>query len=81
MARGLATPAFAAQLDDLLAGLGYAMRRRFDAARVREALTRDKKMTAGTLTWILPAAVGRVVQVRDVTAAEIDAALAAIQED
>ena len=81
VARGLATPAFAAQLDDLLAGLGYAMRRRFDAARVREALTRDKKMTAGTLTWILPAAVGRVVQVRDVTAAEIDAALAAIQED
>lgn len=81
VSRGIADPELASSLDSLLQQLGYAMTRRFDPVRVREALTRDKKVSAGTLTWILPTAIGHVTQVRDVTPAEIDAALAVIQED
>ena len=39
------------------------------------ALAGDKKRDRGTLRWILPLAVGRVDEVRDVTQAELEAAL------
>ena len=35
----------------------------------------DKKREKGVLRWILPMAVGVVIEASDVTAAEIDAAL------
>lgn len=69
------------RIDSLLSHLGYATHRRFDAATVADALTKDKKMQAGTLTWILPESIGTVTRVRDVAPAEIAAALAHIQED
>ncbi|HVM31367.1 MAG TPA: bifunctional shikimate kinase/3-dehydroquinate synthase [Candidatus Limnocylindrales bacterium] len=73
--RGLAE-----RIDEVLIGLGFPLRRRFDAAAVRGALGSDKKRVRGRQRWILPVAVGRVAQVDDVTDAELDAALAAIGE-
>jgi 3-dehydroquinate synthase len=48
------------------------------AARILEALTRDKKSKAGRLPFILPAAVGRVEVHDDVSRAEIVGALRAL---
>ena len=80
VARGLAEPALAAEIDDVVASLGFATHRSFDPAVVKHALTGDKKVRAGRLRWILPEAIGRVTQVDDVTEAEVDAALAHIRE-
>lgn len=80
VARGLAEPALAAEIDDVVASLGFVTHRSFDPAVVKHALTGDKKVRAGRLRWILPEAIGRVTQVDDVTEAEVDAALAHIRE-
>lgn len=74
VARG-ADPGLAAEVDDVVAGLGFAMQRAFDPAVVTRALRGDKKVHAGRLRWILPEAIGRVTQVDDVTEAEVAAAL------
>lgn len=74
VARG-ADPDLAAEIDDVVAGLGFATHRAFDPAVVTRALSGDKKVRAGRLRWILPEAIGRVAQVDDVTEAEITAAL------
>jgi len=74
-----ASPDLAAEIDDVVASLGYAMRRAFDPAAVMRALRGDKKVHAGRLRWILPEAIGRVRQVDDITDAEIAAALAHIR--
>jgi len=50
----------------IAAALGYQMRRRFDAAIVRGALLGDKKRHKGRQRWILPMAIGRVIEVDDV---------------
>jgi len=63
------------RIDALAAALGYQMRRRFDAAIVRGALLGDKKRHKGRQRWILPMAIGRVIEVDDVTDGELNAAL------
>lgn len=80
VARGIAPPSLAAEIDDVVAALGFATHRRFDPAVVKHALTGDKKMRAGRIRWILPEAIGAVVQMDDITEAEVDAALTTIQE-
>ncbi|MGH2455160.1 MAG: 3-dehydroquinate synthase, partial [Candidatus Limnocylindria bacterium] len=71
-------PQLGAELDDLLAGLGFRARHRFDAARVRHAMLADKKRAGGRLRWQLPFRLGEVVEVDDVTDAELGSALDAI---
>jgi shikimate kinase / 3-dehydroquinate synthase len=68
----------AGRLDALLADLGYAPRHRFDPERVRSAMRTDKKRSAGRQRWILPMRIGHVLEVDDVTDAELTAALGAI---
>lgn len=46
-----------------------------DPAKLLVATSRDKKARAGSVTWVLPAAIGRVVLRQDVTAADVRAAL------
>ena len=67
-----------ARLDELLASLGFRLTHRFDQAKVRNAMLADKKRLDGRQRWILPMAVGTVVEVDDVTEPELDAALRAI---
>ena len=73
-----ADPALPQRLDALLHATGFDLRRSFDAAAVRAALTTDKKRSGGRQRWILPMAIGQVIQVDDVTDAELDLALATI---
>ncbi len=68
----------APRLDSLLAGLGFALNRAFDAEAVERALLGDKKRRAGRQRWILPMEIGRVIEVDDVTDAELERALRAI---
>jgi 3-dehydroquinate synthetase len=63
------------RIDARLTDLGFALHRRFDASAVRQALQGDKKRRQGRQRWILPMAVGRVVEVDDVSDAELDRAL------
>lgn len=79
--RGILAPEIATQIDDLLVRLGYETHRAFDAQIVTAALSRDKKVAAGTITWILPTAIGTVEQARDVSPDEVAAALTHIQEN
>ena len=59
--------------------LGFALRRdRSTPARVRAAMLGDKKRRAGRQRWILPMEIGRVIEVDDVTDAELGRALRAI---
>jgi shikimate kinase/3-dehydroquinate synthase len=67
-------------LDDLLAALGFGLRRHFDPAAVRRALETDKKRTAGRQRWLLPVGVGQVVEADDVADSELDRALHAIHQ-
>lgn len=78
--RGILGPEIAMQIDELLGALGYDLHRSFDSGTVTTALTRDKKVSSGTITWILPTGIGTVTQARDVTPEEIAAALAHIQQ-
>jgi 3-dehydroquinate synthetase len=71
-------PALPRRLDTLLTELGFELRRDFDARRVRDAMLGDKKRRAGLQRWILPMEVGRVIEVHDVSAAELGRALRAI---
>jgi shikimate kinase/3-dehydroquinate synthase len=73
-----AEPGLATRIDDLVSSLGYQMRRTFDVASVRAALLGDKKRYQGRQRWILPMAVGHVIEVDDVTDRELDAALSRI---
>jgi shikimate kinase/3-dehydroquinate synthase len=77
-ARG-AEPDLAERIESVVEDLGYQRRRDFDPVAVRRALGSDKKRHRGRQRWILPLAVGHVVEVDDVTDAEIDAALAVIR--
>ena len=72
-------PELAPQLDDLLSRLGFALTRDFDANRVRDAMLGDKKRRDGRQRWILPMAIGTVIEVDDVTDAELSRALAVIR--
>ncbi len=73
-----AQPQLAERIDAVLAALGFALTRRFDASAVIAAARGDKKRVHGVQRWVLPMAVGEVVEVSDVTDAELDAALAVI---
>ena len=63
------------RLDAMLGDLGFGLTRRFDPGVVRTAITSDKKRRAGRQRWILPTEVGRVIEVDDVTDAELRRAL------
>ncbi len=76
-----AAPQLAERIDDLLARLGYTLTRDFDPTAVRAALGADKKRIGGRQHWILPLDIGTVVDVDDVTDAELDRALARITPD
>ncbi len=73
-----AVPHLAERIDDLLARLGYTLTRTFDVRAVKSALGTDKKRVAGRQHWILPMDIGTVVDVSDVTDAELDRAIARI---
>lgn len=73
-----AAPHLAERIDDLLARLGYTLTRTFDPAAVKTALGTDKKRVAGRQHWILPLDIGTVIDVDDVTEAELDRAIARI---
>jgi shikimate kinase / 3-dehydroquinate synthase len=73
-----AEPGLAERIDEVVAGLGYERHRDFDPGAVKQALGRDKKRSHGRQRWILPMAIGRVVDVDDVDESEVDAALRAI---
>ena len=77
VARG-ADAELAPRLDSLLTDLGFTLTRAFDADAVRSALLGDKKRRGGRQRWILPMEVGRVIEVDDVTDAELGRALRAI---
>ena len=70
-----ADPDLGERLDSLLANLGFAPRRTFDAAAVRDAMTGDKKRLRGRQRWLLPMGIGQVTEVDDVSDAELGAAL------
>jgi shikimate kinase / 3-dehydroquinate synthase len=73
-----AEPGLAERIDGVVADLGYERHRAFDPGAVKQALGRDKKRSHGRQRWILPMAIGSVVDVDDVAESEIDAALRAI---
>jgi shikimate kinase / 3-dehydroquinate synthase len=73
-----AEPDLAARIDAVVADLGFSLQRSFDAGVVRAALGSDKKRLRGRQRWILPMEVGRVVEVDDVTDAELEVALRTI---
>jgi 3-dehydroquinate synthetase len=77
-ARRGADPDLAARIDAVAAGLGFPLERAFDAKAVRNALGSDKKRHRGRQRWILPMAVGRVVDVDDVTEDELALAIRTI---
>nr|MBA2631990.1 3-dehydroquinate synthase [Chloroflexota bacterium] len=79
-ARRGADPQLAPRLDALLSRLGFVLRRSFDGGVVRAAMLGDKKRHAGRQRWILPMEVGRVIEVDDVTDAEVGRALRVIGE-
>jgi shikimate kinase/3-dehydroquinate synthase len=74
-------PRFPATLDEMLAGLGFRLRHRFDPVTVRRAMSRDKKRAGGRQRWLLPMGIGSVVEVDDVTDVELAGALRAIGQD
>jgi 3-dehydroquinate synthetase len=76
-ARG-AAPHLGERIDDLLGSLGYTLTRTFDPSLVKAALGTDKKRVAGRQHWILPTDIGTVVDVDDVTEAELERAIARI---
>ncbi len=80
MGRG-AEPGLDEHIDEVTGSLGYELYRDFDPAVVKHALGSDKKRIKGRQRWILPMAIGRVTEVDDVTAAELDAAMRAISPE
>jgi 3-dehydroquinate synthetase/shikimate kinase len=73
-----AEPQLGQRIDDLLARLGYTLTRTFDPVVVRAALGVDKKRIGGRQHWILPMEIGTVMDVDDVTDAELERAMARI---
>jgi len=73
-----ADPDLPARLDALLGGLGFGLTRTFDAGAVSAAMRGDKKRRGGRQRWILPMEVGRVIEVDDVSEAELGRALRSI---
>jgi shikimate kinase/3-dehydroquinate synthase len=71
-------PGLPQRLAALLGELGFATRHAADPGAVRDALGADKKRRSGRQRWILPMAIGEVVEVDDVTEAELDTALRCI---
>lgn len=80
-ARGLLARSEADRIRDLIARLGLPMQvpRPLDAADVAAACRADKKVKAGAVNFVLIRGIGAPVRIADVTAAEIAAALTAIQ--
>jgi 3-dehydroquinate synthetase/shikimate kinase len=76
-----AAPGLAERIDDVVRDLGYELTRDFDPTVVKAALTTDKKRVKGRQRWILPMDIGTVVDVDDVTEAELDAAIAHISAE
>lgn len=74
-ARRGAEAGLAERIDEVIARLGYARTRRFDPDAVRVALRGDKKRLRGRQRWILPMAVGRMLEVDDVTDDELAGAM------
>jgi shikimate kinase / 3-dehydroquinate synthase len=73
-----AEPDLAERIDAVAADLGFALRRSFDLDVVKGALQTDKKRHLGRQRWIMPMAVGTVMEVDDVTDAELELAIATI---
>jgi shikimate kinase/3-dehydroquinate synthase len=73
-----ADPELSPNLDELLATLGFPLRRTLEPQALRQALSSDKKRAHGRQRWILPMAVGRVIEVDAVGEPELDAALRSI---
>jgi shikimate kinase/3-dehydroquinate synthase len=71
-------PELPTRLGALLQELGFAIRHSADPGAIRGAMGADKKRHGGRQRWILPMAIGHVVEVDDVTDAELDAALRCI---
>ena len=76
-----AEPDLAERIDAVIVALGYARRRRFDPVAVKGALRGDKNRHKGRQRWILPMAVGRMLEVDDVTEDELERALRHIHQD
>jgi len=49
--------------------------RDLDRERIKKYLLTDKKSVAGSVFYVLPTAIGRVVITNEVTAAQVDAVL------
>jgi 3-dehydroquinate synthetase len=73
-----ADPELASRIDAVATDLGFPIHRAFDAQAVRAALGSDKKRHRGRQRWILPMEVGRVIEVDDVTEAELEMAMRTI---
>lgn len=71
----------AERIDTVVAGLGYRMTRTFDPGAVKAALAGDKKRLKGRQRWILPMGVGRMLEVDDVTDAELERAMRLIHAE
>jgi 3-dehydroquinate synthetase/shikimate kinase len=67
------------RIDGVLRGAGFELHRAFDPGAVKAALASDKKRARGRQRWILPMAVGTVVEADDVTDGELDRALDTIR--
>jgi 3-dehydroquinate synthetase len=74
-----ADPDLVRRQDELLGSLGYRLHHAFDDAAVRTAMRRDKKREAGRQRWILPMAIGQVIEVDDVNDDEVATALRTIK--
>lgn len=74
-----AEPSLAERIDDVLSRLGFPLTRTFDRAEVVAALSTDKKRISGRQRWILPMAVGEVIEVDDVTDKDVMSALDVIR--
>jgi shikimate kinase/3-dehydroquinate synthase len=82
IARGRgAEPDLPERIDGVIRDLGYPLRRAFDPAVVRRALGSDKKRHRGRQRWILPMAVGHVLEVDDVSDAELEQAMHVIHAE
>lgn len=73
-----ADPELTERVDAVLRALGFRLQRSFDPTVVRSAMRSDKKRRAGRQRWILPMAVGEVVEADDVSDAQLDRALRTI---
>jgi 3-dehydroquinate synthetase len=76
-----ADPDLAERIDSVAADLGFELTRDFDADVVKRALQSDKKRHRGRQRWIMPMAVGTVVEVDDLNESELELALATISAD